>query len=61
MIKKLLERDMLKAMCEVKLMDRKNTSELMSMLRLTVSMEMAAKANALKRFEHVSRAEKIIL
>ena len=44
-------------MCRVKLIDRKNTSELMTMLGLTVSMEMAAKENALKWFGHVLRIE----
>ena len=37
-------------MCGVKLMDRKNPNELMTMLGLTASMVMAAKANALRWF-----------
>ena len=48
---------MLKTICEVKLMD-KNTSELMTMLGLTVLMERAAKANAPRCFfGHVSKTE----
>ena len=43
-------------MCEVKLIDR-NTSEVMSMLGLTVQMEMTANSNALRWFGHVLRAE----
>ena len=39
-------------MCKMKLMDRKNTNELMTMLGLTVSMEMVAKTNAPRWFEH---------
>ena len=38
-------------MCGVKLMDRKNSSELMTKLGLTVLMEMVAKANAIERKE----------
>ena len=51
------ERAMLRAMCGVKLMDRKNSNELMAMLGLTVSIEMAAKTNALRWFGHVLRTE----
>ena len=43
------EKVMLLAMSGVKLIDKKkNTSELMTVLGLTASMEMAAKANALR-------------
>ena len=52
---------MLKAMCGVKLLDRKkktkNTGNLMTKLDLIVLMEMAAKANALRWFGHVLRIE----
>ena len=54
------EKAMLRVMCGVKLMDRKNTGELMAMLGLIVSMEMAAKANALRWFGHVLE-QKIVL
>ena len=40
------ERAMLIAMCGVKLMDRKNTDELITMLALSVLMEMTTMANA---------------
>ena len=39
---------MLRVICGVKLMDRKKTSELITILGLTVSTEMAVKANALR-------------
>jgi len=51
------ESAMLRAMCGVKLMDRKNTKDLMNMLGLTASIEMTAKANVLRWFGHVLRTE----
>ena len=43
-ILKTVKRAMFRAISGVKQMDRKNTGELMTILGLTVSMEMAAKA-----------------
>ena len=53
-----IEKAMLKAMYGVKLMDRKSSSELMTMLGLIVSMEMAAKANALRWFGHALKSKR---
>ena len=44
-------------MCVVKLMGRKNTRELITVLGLTVSMEMAAKANTLEMIWELLRAK----
>ena len=49
------ERAMLRAMCVVKLMDRKNTIELITELGLKALMKMAA--NAPRWFGYESRAE----
>jgi len=49
------ERALLRAMCGVKLMDRKSTKDLMNMLGLTASIEMTA--NALRWFGHILRTE----
>jgi len=38
-------------------MDRKSTKDLMNMLSLTASIELTAKANALRWFGHVLRTE----
>ena len=51
------ERAMLRAMCGVKLMDKKITKELMEMLGLVESLEMIAKANAVRWYGHVLRRE----
>jgi len=51
------ERAMLRAMCGVKLMDRKSTKDLMNMLGLTALIEMTTKVNALRWFGHVLRTE----
>ena len=51
------ERTMLIAMCGVKLMDRKNTSELVTILGLTSSTAIPAMANALRWFGHVLETE----
>ena len=40
------ERAMIRAMCGVKLMDKKNTEELMVMLKLKETIDKLAKANA---------------
>ena len=48
---------MLRAMCGVKLMDKKITKELMEMLGLVESLEMIAKANAVRWYGHVLRRE----
>ena len=52
-----LKRALFRAMRIVKLMYRNNTSELMTVLGLTVLMKKAAKANAPRWFGHL-RAEK---
>jgi len=49
---------MLRAMCDVKLMDRKSTKDLMNMIGLTALIEMTVKANALQWFGLVLRTEK---
>jgi len=56
-IRRRMERAMLRAMCGVKLMDRKSTKDLMNMLGLTASIEITVKANALRWFGHVLRTE----
>ena len=43
-----IERAMIRAMCGVKLMDKKNTEELMVMLKLKETMDKLAKANGLR-------------
>ena len=56
-ILKRTEGTMLRAKYGIKLMCRKNTSELMIMLGLTAAMEMSAKAIAMRWFEHVLRTK----
>ena len=51
------EKAMPRVICGMKLMDRKSTSELMKMLGLTVFIKLAAKANELRWFGRVLRAE----
>ena len=48
------ERAMARSMCEVKLVDRKNTGELMEMLGLNKTL---AKANEVRWYGHVIRRE----
>ena len=48
---------MVRAMCGVKLMDKKNTEGLMDMLGLKETIEKLAKANGVRWFGHVLRRE----
>ena len=51
------ERAMVRAMCGVKLMEKKNTKELMDMLGLSETMEKLAKANGVRWYGHVLRRD----
>ena len=51
------ERAMVRAMCGVKLMDRKKTEDLMQMLGLEESVDQLAKANSVRWYGHVLRRE----
>ena len=51
------ERAMIRAMCGVKLMDRRNTEQLMDMLGLNETLDKLAKANAVRWYGHVLRRE----
>ena len=51
------ERAMVRLMCGVKLVDRKNTEELMEMLGLKKTLHRMVKANGVKWYGHVIRRE----
>ena len=51
------ERAMVRSMCGVKLVDRKNTEELMEMLGLKKTLDRVAKANVVRWYGHVIRRE----
>ena len=51
------ERAMVRSMCGVKLVDRKNTEELMEMLGLKETLDRMAKANGVRWYGHVIRRE----
>ena len=51
------ERAMVRSMCLVKLVDRKNTVELMEMLGLKKTLDRMAKANGVRWYGHVIRRE----
>ena len=51
------ERAMVRAMCGVKLMDKKKTEDLMELLGLEESVVQLAKANAVRWYGHVLRSE----
>ena len=51
------ERAMVRSMCGVKLMDRKNTEELMEMLGLKKTLDKTAKPNGIRWYGHVIRRE----
>ena len=51
------ERAMVRAMCGVKLMDKKRTEDLMEMLGLEESVVQMARANAVRWYGHVLRSE----
>ena len=49
------ERALVRSMCEVKLVDRKNTEELMEMLGLKETLDRMAKTNGVRWYGHVIR------
>ena len=51
------ERAMVRSMCGVKLVDRKNMQELMEMLGLKKTLDRLAKANGVRWYGHVIRRE----
>ena len=51
------EKAMIRAMCGVKLMDKKNTEELMGMLGLKETVDKLAKANGVRWYGHVLRRQ----
>ena len=51
------ERAMVRSMCEVTLVDRKNTEELMETLGLKKTLDRMAKANGVRWYGHVIRRE----
>ena len=56
-IMKRTERAMIRAMCGVKLMDRRNTEQLMDMLGLDETLDGLAKANGMRWYGHILRRE----
>jgi len=52
---------MIRGMCDVKLMDRRNTEELMDMLDLEESVDRMAKAISMQWYDHVLREENNVL
>ena len=55
------ERAMVRSMCKVKLVGRKNTEELMKMLGLKKTLDRMAKANGVRWYGHAIRREDDIL
>ena len=51
------ERAMIRAMCGVKLLDRRNSEELMDMLGIKESLDRMAKASSIRWYGHVLRKE----
>ena len=51
------ERAMVRSMCEVTLVDRKNTEELMEMLGLKKTLDRMAKANGVRWYGHMIKRE----
>jgi len=51
------ERAMIRVMCGIKLMDRRNTEELIAMLGLEKSLDRMAKVNSMRWYGHVLRRE----
>ena len=49
------ERSMVRVMCSVKLVDKRNTEEQMDMLRLKEAADKLAKANGVRWYGHVLR------
>ena len=52
-----IERAMARSMCGVKLVDKKNTEELMEMLGLKKTLDRMVKANVVRWYGHVIRRE----
>ena len=51
------ERAMMRAMCGVKLKEKKNTKELMNMLGIAETIDMVAKGNGVRWYGHVLRRD----
>ena len=49
------ERPVVRAMCDVELVDKRNTEELMNMLRLKEAVDKLARANGVRWYGHVLR------
>ena len=56
-ILRVTERAMVRSMCGVKLVDRKNMEELMEMLGLKEALDRMAKANEVRWYGHVIRRD----
>ena len=52
-----IERAMIRAMCGVKLLDQRNSEELMDMLGMKESLDRMAKASSMRWYGHVLRKE----
>ena len=48
---------MIRAMCDVKLLDQRNSEELMDMLGIKESLDRMAKASSMRWYGHVLRKE----
>jgi len=55
------ERTMIRVMCDVKLMDRRNTEDLMAMLGLEESLDKMAKASSMWWCGHVLRRQQCFI
>ena len=49
------ERPVVRAMCDVELVDKRNTEELMDILRLKEAVDKLARANGVRWYGHVLR------
>ena len=55
------ERAMIPAMCGVKLLDRRNSEELMDMLDIKESLHTMAKASSMRWYGHVLRKDENVI
>ena len=55
------EREMIRAMCGVKRLDRRNSEELMDMLGIKKSLDRMAKASSIQWYGHVLRKDKDVI
>ena len=55
------ERAMIQAMCGVKLLDQRNSEELMDMLGIKESLDRMAKASSMRWYDHVLRKDKNVI